>query len=66
MTKTQLHILATVVKSERSKVGESSDYVRGIETVAKEIAWQMQKDLRLSAFKAMQKADDFLIDCGMI
>lgn len=66
MTKAQLHILATVIKSERSKDGESLDYIRGLETVAKEIAWQMQKDLRLSAGKAMQRADDFLIDCGMV
>lgn len=66
MTKSDLHTLATIIKNERNQDGESPDYCRGAEAIAKEIAWLMIKDLRVSPDTATKRADDFLATCRML
>ena len=66
MNKAQLETLAILIRNERSKNGESPDYCRGIETIAKEIAYLLQLNPRLSPTKATQKADKFLTMCRML
>ena len=64
MTNQNLKILAITIRSLCSD-SESPDFIRGVNTVSIEIAWQLKKDFRCSSDKSRQKADNFLAMCRM-